>query len=789
MNIGDKVIAVVYEPFWENNRNVFCTLKPLIKINGEKVDTGDFYNRKRIWWKLTPEDEKNASVGRLLTVELQYAPSFDQGNSNSDRFQVAFNSAAPADQDVVEIVNGVSEFSLLKKRIIPNKRALTRCIFCRLGGEIIGPFTCEPQKSKEMPGTFDNHISPGIGAHEVRRIPWTEFAATVHPIEQSVEVATEEHEKNLITLDYVIFPRQSMDALLKRGIGEIVDTRKDEEIISEVAKSIKWSRRDKQGIRRLVKDMDKRNIEKDKEKILEIVERVEKNHELLRELTDELLEEKRLRPVLDEAIRKKCEERRDEIEKKTEARKQELNALEDKIENRKKRELAKLDGELAKRRKASESAIRGREQELQNKESLIKRLLEKLEHNRQNLIEEILTLMPILEKTGMEKPRELPPELPVSMPHVQARPFAAKFLPLSGLPGEIAEQDFLDRWRAFTQASGYSFDEDDLINFHICIKSEDMNILAGPSGIGKSSLPRLYAKALHGSAEGPCRFLMVSVKPGWLDSQELIGHFNALEGRFQPSGTGLYDFLINADLEAESGGSGVFFCCLDEMNLSHIEHYFADFLSLLQKPVNERTLSLFSGSQCRTEDSFRECDTIFIPESLRFCGTVNVDETTKFFSPKVIDRVHFIEISPPDLKNIKSWAKKDIPPSRNDSPVSHRIYQSWARDPSQSRDFVLSVLGEFEKDTDFLKISPRTYISLCNYIANARGLLDSDQQAMDFAIFQKILPTLRGHSSQFRENLNRFSEICDRRGYRRSAERLNQMARARFMDFFNYSLD
>jgi hypothetical protein len=284
---------------------------------------------------------------------------------------------------------------------------------------------------------------------------------------------------------------------------------------------------------------------------------------------------------------------------------------------------------------------------------------------------------------------------------------------------------------------------------------------------------------------------MVAVKPGWLDSQDLLGHFNALEGRFQPASSGFYQFLVSSVVESMEPASGVYLCCLDEMNLSYIEHYFADFLSLLQAPVNERLLKLFDRNLCTSTDSYKEFGEVLLPSSIRFCGTVNVDETTKFFSPKVLDRVHIIEMTPTELSSLRSWNEEQPDPALMGPPISERVYRSWIQDPGLVEGNVLKILNEFDNylSKNGLRISPRVYKSICRYISNAKDVMESEEEAMDFAIFQKILPSLRGHTQRFRELLLRLQEVCEQKNYRKSASRIKLIAEAQVaMDFFNYSL-
>lgn len=65
------------------------------------------------------------------------------------------------------------------------------------------------------------------------------------------------------------------------------------------------------------------------------------------------------------------------------------------------------------------------------------------------------------------------------------------------------------------------------------------------------------------------------------------------------------------------------------MNLSHVERYFADFLSAIE---SGEEIPLYGNN-----------DTLTLPDNLFIIGTVNVDETTYMFSPKVLDRANTIE--------------------------------------------------------------------------------------------------------------------------------------------------
>ncbi len=73
---------------------------------------------------------------------------------------------------------------------------------------------------------------------------------------------------------------------------------------------------------------------------------------------------------------------------------------------------------------------------------------------------------------------------------------------------------------------------------------------------------------------------------------------------------------------------------LDEMNLAHIELYFAEFLSKLEiKRSKETNISIKLGTGLTWE--------LPLGDNLLFVGTMNEDESTKMLSDKVLDRAFF----------------------------------------------------------------------------------------------------------------------------------------------------
>jgi energy-coupling factor transporter ATP-binding protein EcfA2 len=210
--------------------------------------------------------------------------------------------------------------------------------------------------------------------------------------------------------------------------------------------------------------------------------------------------------------------------------------------------------------------------------------------------------------------------------------------------------------------------------------NNQITILYGTSGTGKSSLVEGFSKVMANS-----KTFMISVQSSWTDKEDLLGFLNPLE--FQYISTPFLDALV----EARKNPEWLYLICLDELNLAHIEYYFAEFLSGREKDVP--SITLYSkrfqelayeriknyvikdelGQTYLNEEKIKELPTseklrlqncldlvylypaeFHIPGNVRFIGTMNMDHTVKGLSPKTIDRSFVIELESPDDESLKS---------------------------------------------------------------------------------------------------------------------------------------
>lgn len=233
------------------------------------------------------------------------------------------------------------------------------------------------------------------------------------------------------------------------------------------------------------------------------------------------------------------------------------------------------------------------------------------------------------------------------------------------------------------------------LNYLAAIKTKPFLILGGFSGTGKSQKVKELAfltcpnddemrKNLGNTENTPGNYCLVSVRPNWHDSTDLLGYYSSINDKYIV--TDFVRFLVKAMQYPKIP----FFVCLDEMNLAPVEEYFAEFLSVLEsrKKVGDKILTdpllsadwfnrkydkynIFDdiglkriGQEQSTgenrqasffgavdEEPFDRMDIVerlkenglCLPQNVVVIGTVNMDDTTNSFSRKVIDRAMTFE--------------------------------------------------------------------------------------------------------------------------------------------------
>jgi hypothetical protein len=398
---------------------------------------------------------------------------------------------------------------------------------------------------------------------------------------------------------------------------------------------------------------------------------------------------------------------------------------------------------------------------------------------RTELLSDFLTLVPALQAAGVLQPLAVAQAAPITKKSTGTGPLPAPFATSHNRAGErLDEREFFERFTRHTQGSGFRYRDADLKAFHISVKCTDLTILTGLSGIGKSSLVRLYAEALAGEDQAArARLLTVDVNPSWTEPPDVLGNVNLLDRRFEPASCGLFNHLVAAAREYTQAGShsGMVLIALDEMNLAQVEHYFAGFIQALERPA-PREMAVFDQSALSAEDPLCEYARLPLPPSLRMIGTVNFDETTRPLSQRLKDRSAILELSGERHAGLQ---QPSIVPTIEGPPVLLADFQAWLGGEGQLPVEAATLLDNLNPLLLRLgaPITARRANAIRRLFAAGSQLLSSEQ-ILDVAIATRVLPLLRGLDRRSaRQDASQILELlaAGPGGCRDSCQRLSSM--------------
>lgn len=300
----------------------------------------------------------------------------------------------------------------------------------------------------------------------------------------------------------------------------------------------------------------------------------------------------------------------------------------------------------------------------------------------------------------------------------------------------------------YIKGQGFNYDIKEIANFYLSLKTKPFVILAGISGTGKTKLVELFASSIGYGDNEHC--IIIPVKPDWTDNSDLLGYTN-LNKEFEKKK------LTEVILAARENPNEPYFVVLDEMNLARVEHYFSDFLSIIEtRKIDGKIFStkpLLTGNDVgeNTNESGKLIG-LQIPKNLFVIGTVNMDETTFPFSKKVLDRANSIEMNQVKLDFIEE--PESIEPLQeiySDFLISDKVSSKHLSADEISllnkNGFIseLIKINEIQTNAD-LQFAYRVRDEIAFYLLNSIEVKDilSWEEAFDYQVMQKILPRIQG---------------------------------------------
>ena len=790
-----RLIGVVAQDQFEVDLNRFCKISPVVFADGAQATPGDFPNDGEVWWMLSAQAAMLTNPGRLVSCHVEDAREYNEHDPTKSRYQVQRESVRDLNsrEDGLEILTIASDALDGIQDLVSSGYQMTcdhrpsPTVLLRWRGDVYGPFAAtveEGDSNLQFLATF----APANTDMTVYHIPTKAFseAAESACLKFTTEVSPSQHRRsecfNLRTMTH--------ELVLASGFERVLATHPDKLILEPIdRKLIRFAkqcltRKKRQELQALLKELELAGHETtEAQELADAVGHIratnEKQDAALDMVSKALLEsgslsEDRLRKAEQEYAEKYVQDRTAELQAKIEANLVTLRAdareaetslkeMQSRLQREETEGRAKLKAKLeAETKQAHENIEAARAKldrdkaELQRQEQALKQNLEKVTEELRDagddVVNKFLAIAPLL-GTTIPTAQDASPRGPDAGPQRADETAAPVFAIPPFITAEVSRSDepldekcFFDRFLQVVENNGFSYRHLDLQRFHVSIKCGDLTILGGPSGTGKSSLPALYAQALLGGDgdAGRSGCLMININPAWMDVRDLLGHLNTLERRYYPAESGLYQRLVYAQEEysRRSHATGLYLTCLDEMNLSQVEHYFSDFMMTLERRGDDRVIQCFSAETIGERCPFREWGRITLAPSLRFVGTVNFDETTRLLSDRLLDRANLIRLASGALPSAAAAGEGAF--ARADGPmVTLADFQAWQRDAALPADLG-SLLDSLRPSLSAMgcPLSPRVYRAVCRYVGSSNGVM-SPGIAFDTQLSQRVIPKIR----------------------------------------------
>jgi ABC-type cobalamin/Fe3+-siderophores transport system ATPase subunit len=312
---------------------------------------------------------------------------------------------------------------------------------------------------------------------------------------------------------------------------------------------------------------------------------------------------------------------------------------------------------------------------------------------------------------------------------------------------------------------GYHYEEKTIRQILLALTTDQMIILSGPSGTGKTTIVKQLASIVNANYE------IIPVQPSWTDKQDLLGFYNPIRKLYVPSP------FLDCLIEAKENKDQLYFICLDEVNLAQIEYYLADLLSV--RELEEGKLRLYSDFEykqnmneikwfvqrmskeddssiqealkkiqmdsiahyemvTRFENLKRYKPLLDIPQNVRIIGTMNVDGAVQALSPKVIDRSFVIPINRQDKEKV------DLVSKIGKYNISAEYFKTniteTPRISNQLREAINEIQQELKKWN--IEYNERLEKHILLYYVASKNLGLSTKQQVDDITLMKLLPRL-----------------------------------------------
>ena len=289
----------------------------------------------------------------------------------------------------------------------------------------------------------------------------------------------------------------------------------------------------------------------------------------------------------------------------------------------------------------------------------------------------------------------------------------------------ISLEELCERFRNYAASKLHLYYDINLIRLFVsAFASNRLIILQGISGTGKTSLAYAWGYFVNNEST------IASVQPSWRDSTEIYGYFNEFTKRFNET-------QVLAKMYEARNNPRVYLTVLDEMNISRVEYYFAEMLSVLELPSTDEWMISLVPSAWPTDPKLLENGRFKIPSNMWYCGTINNDDSTFMVKDKVYDRALPINI---DTK-AESFEAPDTEPLDITAEYLQELFKKAQVDRPLSDDTLkkIELLDDYVINHFRLAFGNRILKQIKDFVPVFVACGGDELYAVDYLIANKIL--------------------------------------------------
>ena len=296
-------------------------------------------------------------------------------------------------------------------------------------------------------------------------------------------------------------------------------------------------------------------------------------------------------------------------------------------------------------------------------------------------------------------------------------------------------REFCEGFRNYAAGKlGLYYDIEDIRRFVAGLGVTRLIILQGMSGTGKTSLAYAFGKYIENDSE------IVPVQPMWKERSDIVGYFNEFTKKFNE--TGLLRKMYEAGYKRE-----MYITVLDEVNISRIEYYFAEFLSLLELPDEEKRYLEVVSDVWNTDPKRLVGGKVKLPPNMWFIGTANNDDSTFAISDKVYDRAMVLNLEKKSQAFEAEAAESAKMSYERFCTLIKEAKQSYALSEKQEEN--IRRLDEYLIDRFHLSFGNRIMKQIYEYVPIYIACGGTELDALDDIFSKKVLRKLETQSPTY----------------------------------------